>query len=652
MEKIDLDTLDFKTIKIFAEGLPGGFFIYKAFGDEEIIYINSHILDLFECENKDQFFEITHNTFNGILYEEERKQEIHDSIERQVLSNNELDYVEYKIKTYKGNVKKIKDYGHLVHTRDYDVYFVFIADATDEWIEEERKKLIEEQSNRAIATALERTLCEYKEIYYIDLESDCGYQIFPYTGTGFFSYSKAVEKRIINKEILDENYNVNEFLSIINIKEKLIDKDSIELQYQRFNNGKYQWFLTTIIANRKQNNIPKEVILSIRNIDSLLLEDQSRKRTLEIIDSLSIDYETVFVIDLLNDLINPIRLSNRVKEISKGLDFNVDNLKLELLKMNLDKINLDIFDLEYAKKYFEKEDIFYDRLHLKFDKDEWIQIKAVSLGCIDTSNSIIIGFKNIDSEVLEDQKKCEMLKNALGDAEKANLAKSNFLSSISHDMRTPMNAIIGYTDLAISHISDTSRVLIYLKKITSASDHLLCLINNVLDLTRIERGGLSLSVEKCNLCTLMNEITTLVKEQANNKNLKTEILYKNVIHFDFECDILKLKQILINIISNAIKYNKINGSIQVIVEETNITVSNANYIFTIIDTGIGMSDEYLKIIYDPFTRVNSTTNSKIEGTGLGMCITKGLIDCLGGTINIDSIIDKGTKVVINLNFKI
>lgn len=652
MEKINLDTLDINTIKIFAEGLPGGFFIYKAFGDEEIIYINSHILELFECENEDQFIEITHNTFNGILYEKDRIKEIHDSINNQVLSNNELDYVEYKIKTYKGNIKKIKDYGHLVHTKDYDVYFVFLVDATDEWLEEKRKRIIEEQSNKAIAISLERTLLEYKEIYYIDLEDDYGYQIFPYTGTKFFTYSKALEKKVINGEILDDNLNVNSFLSINNIKEKLKSKDSIEMQYRRYYNGKYQWFLTTIVVNKKINDIPKEVILSIRNIDSLFLDNKNRKRTLEIIDSLSKDYETVFVVDLANDLIIPIRLSNRVKEISKNFEFTIANLKVVLLDLNLVKLNLDIFNLDYAKKYFKNGNIYYDRLYLKLNKNEWIQMKAVSLGKIETTNSIILGFKNIDSEVLEEQKRCELLQNALDEAKKANQAKSSFLSSVSHDMRTPMNAIIGYTDLAICHINDNNRVLNYLKKISSASDHLLCLINNVLDLTRIERGSLSLNIEKCNLNTLINEITNLVKEQANNMNLKTEVLYKNVIHFDFDCDILKLKQILINIISNAVKYNKINGSIQVIVEEANITVSNANFIFTIIDTGIGMSDDYLKIIYDPFTRVNSTTNSKIEGTGLGMCITKGLIDCLGGTISIDSKVDIGTKVVIKLNFKI
>lgn len=652
MEKFELETLDIDTINNFAEGLPGGFFIYKAFGDEEIIYYNSELLDLFECENHAEFVEATHNTFSGILYETDKIKEIHESIEKQVLSEKELDYVEYKIKTYKGNIKKIKDYGHLVHTKYYDVYFVFVVDATDEWIEEERKKIIQEQFNKTIARTLERTLLEYKEIYYVDIELNCGYKVFPYSGTQFFNYTDAIEKKFINGEILDGDDNVDKFLSIENIRTELMTKDSIEMQYKRFRKNKYQWFLTTIIANKKVDGIPKEVVISIRNIDSLIEENENRKRTLEIIDSLSKDYETVFVANLETGLIYPIRLSNRAKELSSNVDFTVNNIKKALLESSIDEIDLSIFNLDYSMNYFNKESLFFERLYLRFKNSEWIQMKAVALGKLETTKSIIIGFKNIDFEVLEDKKRTEILINALEEAKKANLAKSNFLSSISHDMRTPMNAIIGYSDLAISHIDDNDRVLDYLKKISLASDHLLNLINNVLDLTRIERGGISLNIEKCNIYGLISDISNMVKEQANNMNLNTEVKYKNIVNSDFLCDVLKLKQILINVISNAIKYNKNNGIIKIVIEEIDSTLSNTTYQFSIIDSGIGMSKDYLKIIYDPFTRANSTTNFKIEGTGLGMCITKGLIDCLGGSINIDSELDKGTSVYIRLNFKI
>ena len=252
----------------------------------------------------------------------------------------------------------------------------------------------------------------------------------------------------------------------------------------------------------------------------------------------------------------------------------------------------------------------------------------------------------------EEQQTKEMLEVALNQAESANRAKTTFLNSMSHDIRTPMNAIIGYTGLASSHIDNKEQVQDYLAKIGQSSEHLLSLINDVLDMSRIESGKVSISEDDEDLGEILHTLRNIVQADINNKQLDF-FLDTDVSHQYLVCDKLRLNQVLLNILSNSIKYTQPGGTVSLRVKETGLTESGyGKYEFRIKDNGMGMSEEFLKTIYEPFTRVKSSTVSGIQGTGLGMAITKNIVDMMGGTIEILSKEGEGTETILNFAFRL
>ena len=251
----------------------------------------------------------------------------------------------------------------------------------------------------------------------------------------------------------------------------------------------------------------------------------------------------------------------------------------------------------------------------------------------------------------EQQKNKEMLEVALNQAEAANRAKTTFLNNMSHDIRTPMNAIIGYTGLASSHIDNKAQVQDYLAKIGQSSEHLLSLINDVLDMSRIESGKMVLSEKDEDLSEILHTLRNIVQADTNNKQLDL-FLDTDVSHQYVVCDKLRLNQVLLNILSNSIKYTQPGGMVSVRVKEAGLTRSGyGKYEFRIKDNGMGMSEEFLKTIYEPFTRVKSSTVSGIQGTGLGMAITKNVVDMMAGTIEIQSKEGEGTETILNFEFR-
>lgn len=238
-------------------------------------------------------------------------------------------------------------------------------------------------------------------------------------------------------------------------------------------------------------------------------------------------------------------------------------------------------------------------------------------------------------------------------ADQANSAKSTFLSTISHDIRTPMNAIVGLCSLLEMDYDKKDKVIEYTRKINASSQHLLGLINDVLDMSKIESGKASLNLQKFNLAKVIDELNIILRPQAEQKNLNFDITVKNIIHEFIVGDKLRINQILLNLVSNAIKYTPQGGTVLLCVEEVpQATLNITELCFTVKDTGIGMSKDFQKKIFEPFSRAVDGRVDKIQGTGLGMAITKNLIDLMGGTIDIDSEENKGTVITLNLKFKV
>ena len=239
------------------------------------------------------------------------------------------------------------------------------------------------------------------------------------------------------------------------------------------------------------------------------------------------------------------------------------------------------------------------------------------------------------------------LQVAVEKAESANRAKSTFLSNMSHDIRTPMNAIIGFTTLAISNIDDKDRVKDYLAKTLASSNHLLSLINDVLDMSRIESGKIHLEEVEVNLSDVLHDLKTIVSGQIYAKQLELYMDVMDGTDEDVYCDKTRLNQILLNLLSNAIKFTPAGGTVSVRVRQLAGKVHGCGqYEFRIKDNGIGMSQEFAQKIFEPFERERTSTVSRIQGTGLGMAITKNIVDMMGGTIEVQTAQGKGTEFTV------
>ena len=251
------------------------------------------------------------------------------------------------------------------------------------------------------------------------------------------------------------------------------------------------------------------------------------------------------------------------------------------------------------------------------------------------------------SDRTADRQVNQALSDAVAAAETANRAKSTFLSNMSHDIRTPMNAIIGFTTLALSNIDDKDRVKDYLTKTLASSNHLLSLINDVLDMSRIESGKLHLEEVEVNLSDVLHDLKTIVSGQIYAKQLELYMDAMDVTDEDVYCDKTRLNQILLNLLSNAIKFTPAGGTVSVRVRQLAGKVRGCGqYEFRIKDNGIGMSQEFAKKIFEPFERERTSTVSRIQGTGLGMAITENIVDMMGGTIEVQTAQGKGTEFTV------
>lgn len=259
-----------------------------------------------------------------------------------------------------------------------------------------------------------------------------------------------------------------------------------------------------------------------------------------------------------------------------------------------------------------------------------------------------------EQELMEQLKeKNTQLNIAIEQANQASRAKSVFLNNMSHDIRTPMNAIIGFTELATKHLNNQDQARGYLEKISTSSQHLLSLINDVLDMSRIESGKIHLEEQSVHLPELIHNLQTITQANIESKKLTFNIQTMDITNEYIITDPLRLNQILLNILSNAIKYTPEGGAITMcIIQKKNTNKEYAEYAFAIKDTGIGMSEDFQKHIFEEFSREETSTVNQIQGTGLGMSITKSIVDMMGGTIQVSSTLGKGSEFIIHLPFKI
>ena len=296
----------------------------------------------------------------------------------------------------------------------------------------------------------------------------------------------------------------------------------------------------------------------------------------------------------------------------------------------------------------EQREWDFEYVHLKTGEKRWFH-NIVMGSEVNGKRKYIL----VMSDRTSDWKMNQALSEAIHAAETANQAKSTFLSNMSHDIRTPMNAIIGFTTLAVSNIDNQERVQDYLGKILSSSNHLLSLINDILDMSRIESGKIHLEETEVSLSDVLHDLKTIISGQIHAKQLELYMDVMDVTNEDVYCDKTRLNQVLLNLLSNAVKFTPAGGTVSVRLKQYPKAVKGSKlYEIRVKDTGIGMSQEFVQKIFSPFERERTSTVSRTQGTGLGMAITKNIVDMMGGTIEVQTEQGKGTEFIVCLPLRI
>ncbi len=532
---LTLNEQTFPIIEQITAQMPGGFFIYRADGDGEIIYVNRSLLQMYCCADLEEFKAHTGYTFRGLVHPDDWER-VDESIKNQVEERDGFDYVEYQIVRRDGAVRWIEDFGHFVHTDTFgDVFYVFVDDATErhqkEQLMQERLQTLEKLEHETTALRIVHEIIR-SGMWAMDFDehgkminvawSDTFRHMLGFTDENDFPNVLESWSNLIHPEdkerVLAEYYDtINDYTGSkeYNVECRLLTKS-----------GTYRWYRSSGKLSRQPDGRP-------------------------------VSYVGIFV------------------DITKR--------------------------------------------------------------------------KELDRALREQR---GLLEEALQQARRSNEAKTTFLNNMSHDLRTPMNAIIGFTTLASTHLDDTELVRDYLSKILDSSDHLLTLLNDVLDMSSIESGKLHMQEKACSLAEVVKSLRIILQNDIEVKNLKLE-LDTDIEHDGVICDKLRLAQVLLNVAGNSVKFTPPGGTIAVsITEKPGAPEGYAFYDLCIKDTGIGIDKDFLPRVFEPFEREQSSTVSGIQGAGLGLSITKSIVNMMNGAISVESEKGRGTCITISFTFRL
>ncbi len=538
----------------FMDEMPGGFLIYHADGNEDIIYANKALLRIFRCDTLNEFKELTGNSFKGIVHPYDLDT-VEKSIKKQIAdSQYDLDYVEYRAIRKDGSICWIEDFGHYLEIEGLGgVFYVFLTDATAKKNHYliERPALIDKKEQK-----IEHMMAAYDR-----------------------------EKKLIHQEHL---------------------------------------------------------------------------RRLEVIEGLSINYDSILYADLDSDRIFPYRLSSRTKRQFDdryqivGFHWYVVNYVETWVHPEDREMVAQLTDPDYIRKKLSKKKTYYINYRVINNGElQYLQLRIVNVGKKEKITQIVMGYRMVDVEVMQEMEQKQILEDALDKANLAIVAKNTFLSNMSHDMRTPLNAIFGFSTLARQQISDKEAVLDYLDKIETAGSQLLDLIEKVLQISWTESNDAKISESECNLSDILEEVHGTLLPQAAEKDISFILDSQKLLHENIYGDADKLRQVLLYLANNAVTYTNFGGRVELTVRELEVLPNHfVTYEFCVIDNGIGISKDFIAHIFEPFERENNTTFSGIHGTGVSLAIAKKIIKMMGGKIEVESAVGKGSTFTVTLRLRV
>lgn len=474
----------------------------------------------------------------------------------------------------------------------------------------------------------------------------------PRSGEDFISFSRERFESIIYPE--DQERFLDGF-----VKEKIIselDAHGIyKLAFRLMFNG-----VPTYVQLKVTRMIEKEgthIVIGISSVD----EQMKAMEAFEMAHHASItfgrvatalagDYFSIYVVDLDTDHFVEYSATKEFDTLGvekNGEDFfNLSRRNMLRLIYEDDRERfMGTFYREKVMSILERDKIFTMKYRLVFgDTPVWVSMKATLLEDKD-GRHLIIGTNNIEAQMEREAEYQRRVREA------RTSARNDFLANMSHDIRTPMNAIVGYTNIAKSNKHKPETVADALDKIGSSSHYLLSLINDILDISKIESGKMQISCGPCDLAELFRRIEDITALQAKKKSLVINYCYDNICHYQVITDELRIEQIIINIVSNAIKYTPPGKTVDLIAEEVPSPGGKNKYRFIIRDTGIGIKEDYMPHIFESFTREERTTVNRIQGTGLGLAITAKIVEMMGGTISVKSKLGEGSEFTVELELE-
>ena len=696
--------------------MPGGFFIYKASGTEELLYANQAVLDIYGCKDQNEFIRLTGFTFRGMVHPEDYAA-ISSAIGEQIRGNeSKLDYVEYRIVRRDGSIRWVDDYGHYTETDAYGgIYYVFISDIT-----EKREQM---ETDMAVRQAVIEALSEsYHTVWLInDVETE-SFSLYRGDVAGNtahaapirdalkqMKYSQAKDYYIRTTVAESERERLSKELTLNEIVSRLRERRQYTVTYLRtMDDGSERYFrIEFAILHMPGGKLG--VVCGFKDVDSdvrqeqavqqalreaekkeaeskrliaeaeakarqekleeqlklqqQLLEQEKHRQELDsMITAMASDYRSVYHVDLdMDDAVCYRADPEDPGQTPEGVHFPFHTRFMEYGRRYVDKDYQEEFfsfiDPDNIRSALATENIIafrYLKRHRGKECYEMLRMAGVRHPA-DRDDHIVhalgVGFTIIDTEMRQSIEKNRALRIALAAAEEANKAKTAFLSNMSHEMRTPMNAIIGLNKIALDCHDLSEETRDHLEKIGASAHHLLSIINDILDMSRIESGRMTVKPEEFSFQELLDQVNTIIGGQCRDKNLIYECNVSEQICENYIGDAMKLSQIMINILGNAVKFTPEGGKVTFTVEEQAMMEGNATLRFTMKDTGIGMSREFLPKIFDTFSQEDSSASNRYGSTGLGMPITKSLVELMNGRIEVESEKGVGTTFTVTLPLK-
>lgn len=435
----------------------------------------------------------------------------------------------------------------------------------------------------------------------------------------------------------------------------MISDESLTIPYHSYSFGDYLYNMRFTLLIIGGALIIVIVFVLFHKSKTRIKREASHKEQeiLRILAALSDDYSAIYFTDLDTDHCTIIRFpDDGLSEIYKK-EKHSEAMELYLHDMVAPEYHDAIrpyCDTKNIIKRFKEEKAFYIRYQVLPTKRNTTYYEMCFVNVSeDGKNKMVFGIRCVDELVNAEKKQRQILEDALKSANRANAAKSDFLSMMSHDIRTPMNAIIGMTAIASAHAEEPDRVRDSLGKIASSSQYLLSLINDVLDMSKIESGKFKLAQENFDLSVLLNELIEMIQPQIKQHKHTLTVDIKNIRHNEVIGDKLRIQQVFMNLMSNAIKYTPNGGKISFSVNERKISKKAAAcFEFVFKDNGIGMSEELVEHVFEPFVRAEDLRISKTQGTGLGLPITRNIIQMMNGSIEVKSELKKGSTFFVTI----